>query len=75
MVNSEEPSSVLFQRDHNVAGRTTLYDMEIDMNGRNILTACQDRTVRFYSTRSGHYVKSLRGSPAEDGSLIKVTQS
>ncbi|XP_044734797.1 WD repeat-containing protein 62 isoform X2 [Chrysoperla carnea] len=74
MIGNNAPTPfVLFQRDHNVAGRTTLYDMEIDANSKHILTACQDRNVRLYSTKAGQYVRSIRGSPSEDGSLIKVT--
>nr|XP_037875407.1 uncharacterized protein LOC101746620 isoform X2 [Bombyx mori] len=61
-----------FARGQNVSGRTTLYDMEVDAGGRHVLTACQDRNVRVYSTANGRHTKTFRGTTAEDGTLIKV---
>ncbi|XP_050678210.1 mitogen-activated protein kinase-binding protein 1 isoform X3 [Leptidea sinapis] len=62
----------LFARGQNVSGRTTLYDMEVDAGGRHVLTACQDRNVRVYSSSNGRHTKTFRGTTAEDGTLIKV---
>ncbi|KAK6634098.1 hypothetical protein RUM44_004706 [Polyplax serrata] len=62
-----------FLRDHNVAGKTTLYDMEIDCSQKHILTACQDRNIRVYNVISGKHSKTFKGSMGEDGTLIKVS--
>ncbi|XP_066991483.1 mitogen-activated protein kinase-binding protein 1 [Anabrus simplex] len=61
-----------FSRGHNVAGKTTLYDMEVDSGQKHILTACQDRNIRVYNVSSGKHSKTFKGSVGEDGSLIKV---
>ncbi|XP_072157610.1 mitogen-activated protein kinase-binding protein 1, partial [Bemisia tabaci] len=61
-----------FSRGHNVAVKTTLYDMEVDITQKHILTACQDRNIRVYNVNSGKHSKSFKGSVGEDGSLIKV---
>ncbi|KAF2353101.1 WD40 repeat [Trinorchestia longiramus] len=65
-------NEVAFNRGHNIAGKTTLYDMEVDYGQRHILTACQDRSIRVYSVNSGKQSKSFKGSIGDDGSLIKV---
>ncbi|XP_039299176.1 mitogen-activated protein kinase-binding protein 1 [Nilaparvata lugens] len=62
-----------FSRGHNAAGKTTLYDMEVDCMQKHILTACQDRNIRVYSINSGKHTKTFKGSVGEDGSLIKVS--
>ncbi|KAF7987924.1 hypothetical protein HCN44_003787 [Aphidius gifuensis] len=61
-----------FIRDHNAAGKTTLYDMEIDSGQKHVLTACQDRNIRVYNVTTGKHSKTFKGSVGEDGSLIKV---
>ncbi|XP_046383453.1 mitogen-activated protein kinase-binding protein 1 isoform X1 [Ischnura elegans] len=61
-----------FSRGHNVAGKTTLYDMEVDSGQKHVLTACQDRNIRVYNVGSGKHSKTFKGSVGEDGSLIKV---
>ncbi|PNF17421.1 hypothetical protein B7P43_G02967 [Cryptotermes secundus] len=61
-----------FSRGHNIAGKTTLYDMEVDSGQKHILTACQDRNIRVYNVSSGKHSKTYKGSIGEDGSLIKV---
>lgn len=53
-------------------GKTTLYDMEVDIQQRHILTACQDRNIRVYSVVNGKHGRCFRGSQGEDGTLIKV---
>nr|CAD7263108.1 unnamed protein product [Timema shepardi] len=65
-------SQIQFSRGHNVAGKTTLYDMEVDSGQKHILTACQDRSIRVYNVNTGKHSKSFKGSISEDGSLIKV---
>ncbi|XP_045134844.1 mitogen-activated protein kinase-binding protein 1-like isoform X8 [Portunus trituberculatus] len=61
-----------FSRGHNIAGKTTLYDMEVDHGQRHILTACQDRNIRVYNVSSGKHSKTFKGSIGDDGTLIKV---
>ncbi|XP_035215773.1 mitogen-activated protein kinase-binding protein 1-like isoform X2 [Stegodyphus dumicola] len=59
-------------REHHVVGKTTLYDMEVDIQQKHILTACQDRNIRVYSVMNGKHGRCFRGSQGEDGTLIKV---
>ena len=61
-----------FARGHNAAGKTTLYDMEVDCGQKHILTACQDRNIRVYNVANAKHSKTFKGSVGEDGSLIKV---
>ncbi|XP_066973232.1 uncharacterized protein [Macrobrachium rosenbergii] len=65
-------NEVWFSRGHNVAGKTTLYDMEVDHGQRHILTACQDRNIRVYNVNTGKHSKTFKGSIGDDGTLIKV---
>lgn len=46
--------------------------MEVDLQQRHILTACQDRNIRVYSVTNGKHGRCFRGSQGEDGTLIKV---
>ena len=61
-----------FALSHNVVGKTTLYDMEVDHSQRHILTACQDRNIRVYNVSNGKHSKTFKGSMADDGTLIQV---
>ncbi|XP_025602508.2 uncharacterized protein LOC105683743 isoform X1 [Athalia rosae] len=61
-----------FARGHNAAGKTTLYDMEVDSSQKHVLTACQDRNIRVYNVATAKHSKTFKGSAGEDGSLIKV---
>ena len=61
-----------FMREHHVVGKTTLYDMEVDLEQKNILTACQDRMVRIYDVSTGKNTMSFKGSQGDEGTLIKV---
>ena len=58
---------------YNAAGKTTLYDMEVDVSHKHVITACQDRNIRVYNVSSGKHSKTFKGSIGEDGSLIKVS--
>ncbi|KAH9375919.1 hypothetical protein HPB48_012559 [Haemaphysalis longicornis] len=62
-----------FSRKHHVVGKSTLYDMEVDSSQEHVLAACQDRQVRVYALASGKNTRCFRGSPAEEGTLIKVS--
>ncbi|XP_037904437.1 mitogen-activated protein kinase-binding protein 1 isoform X7 [Hermetia illucens] len=62
-----------FLRGTNCSGKTTLYDMEVDSNGKHILTACQDRNIRVYGTHNAKHTKTFKGSHSDDGSLIKLS--
>lgn len=61
-----------FNRGNNSAGKATLYDMEVDSNSKHILTACQDRNIRVYSTQTAKQTKTFKGSFSDEGSLIKL---
>lgn len=61
-----------FVHDHYISGKTTFYDMEIDLKQKHIMTACQDRNIRVYNTTSGKQTKTFKGSVGDEGSLIKV---
>lgn len=47
--------------------------MEVDSNYKHILTACQDRNIRVYSTQNAKHTKTFKGSHSDEGSLIKVS--
>jgi len=70
-VNAESDGISLSRANH-IVGKTTLYDMELDRSGKHILTACQDRSIRVYSVAGAKQTKTFKGSPSEDGTLIKV---
>jgi len=62
-----------FVHDTYVSGKTMLYDLEIDIKGKQIITACQDRNFRLYNILTGKNTKTFKGSVGdEEGSLIKV---
>uniref|UniRef100_A0A0A9WCF9 Mitogen-activated protein kinase-binding protein 1 n=1 Tax=Lygus hesperus TaxID=30085 RepID=A0A0A9WCF9_LYGHE len=63
---------VQFNRIYNAAGKTTLYDMEVDVSHKHVITACQDRNIRVYNVSAGKHTKTFKGSIGEEGSLIKV---
>ncbi|XP_044291370.1 WD repeat-containing protein 62 [Varanus komodoensis] len=63
---------VSFVRTHHVAGKATLYDMDIDITQKYVAVACQDRNVRVYSTVTGKQKCCYKGSQGEDGALLKV---
>jgi len=67
-----EPEGISLSRANHIVGKTTLYDMELDRSGKHILTACQDRSIRVYSVSGAKQTKTFKGSPSEDGTLIKV---
>jgi len=59
-------------RANQVVSKSTLYDMEMDIGGNLLLTACQDRNIRVYSVGDAKQTRIMKGSASEDGSLIKV---
>ncbi|CAB0007520.1 unnamed protein product [Nesidiocoris tenuis] len=63
---------IQFNRIYNAAGKTTLYDMEVDFSHKYVITACQDRNIRVYNVSAGKHTKTFKGSIGEEGSLIKV---
>ena len=62
-----------YSRFHHVTGKTTLYDMELDLSRKHILTACQDRSIRVYNVSNGKHSKTFKGTLGEEGTLIKVS--
>ncbi|XP_055386615.1 mitogen-activated protein kinase-binding protein 1 [Condylostylus longicornis] len=81
MISCGADKSILFRhfqhnqfiRDTNCSGKTTLYDMEVDNKGKHVLTACQDRNIRIYTTQNAKHTKTFKGSMSEDGGLIKLS--
>lgn len=61
-----------FVREHHVVGKTTLYDMEVDVEQNYALTACQDRMIRVYDVITGKNTSNFKGSQGDDGTLIKI---
>ena len=61
-----------FIREHHVVGKTTLYDMEVDVEQSYVLTACQDRMIRVYDVVTGKNTSNFKGSQGDDGTLIKI---
>ncbi|XP_063061845.1 WD repeat-containing protein 62 isoform X2 [Engraulis encrasicolus] len=61
-----------FSRNHYVAEKTTLYDMDLDSTRSQAAIACQDRNVRVYDIKSGKMMRCFKGSPSEEGNLLKV---
>ncbi|XP_065316216.1 uncharacterized protein LOC135925012 isoform X3 [Gordionus sp. m RMFG-2023] len=49
-----------------------LYDLDIDAHGKFIVTACQDRNIRIYDVLDGKLKYICKGSPNEEGILIKT---
>lgn len=77
LISQPEDSNILpqFTRDQVIAGKSTLYDMEVDCTQKHIITACQDRNIRVYNINSGKHSKTFEGSVGDEGSLIKVSAS
>lgn len=61
-----------FVREHHMVGKTTFYDMDVDVQQQNIVTACQDQNIRTYSVVSTKLSRSFHASQTEEGTLIKV---
>ncbi|RMX55508.1 hypothetical protein pdam_00024122, partial [Pocillopora damicornis] len=62
-----------FVRTTNHVGKTTFYDMDIDPSGKYAATACQDRGVRVYDVNSGKQTRNYKGTPRDDGTLVRIT--
>lgn len=62
-----------FHRGVHCSGKSTLYDMEVDSNSKHIMTACQDRNIRVYSTQNAKHTKTFKGSHSDEGSLVKLS--
>ncbi|GCB63813.1 hypothetical protein scyTo_0014682, partial [Scyliorhinus torazame] len=63
---------VQFTRTHHVVGKTTLYDMDVDITRKYVAIGCQDRNIRVFTITSGKQKKCFKGSQSEDGILLKV---
>ncbi|KAG1714748.1 Mitogen-activated protein kinase-binding protein 1 [Nymphon striatum] len=61
-----------FTRHQYYGGKTTLYDMDVDVSQKHILTACQDRNIRVFNVSTGKQSKNFKGTYGEEGTLIKV---
>ncbi|XP_074662652.1 uncharacterized protein LOC141915135 [Tubulanus polymorphus] len=67
-----ETDTLQFSLNHNLAEKTTLYDMGVDPTNRFVATACQDRNIRIYNVRTGKQRKCYKGTLGDDGTLVKV---
>ncbi|XP_078287303.1 mitogen-activated protein kinase-binding protein 1-like [Rhinoraja longicauda] len=65
-------NEVQFSRTHHVVGKTTLYDMDVDITQKYAAICCQDRNIRIFNINSGKQQKCFKGSQSEDGILLKV---
>ncbi|XP_078097750.1 mitogen-activated protein kinase-binding protein 1-like isoform X2 [Mustelus asterias] len=63
---------IQFTRTHHVVGKTTLYDMDVDITRKYVAVSCQDRNIRVFAIGSGKQKKCFKGSQSEDGILLKV---
>ncbi|XP_067875273.1 mitogen-activated protein kinase-binding protein 1-like isoform X2 [Heterodontus francisci] len=63
---------IQFTRSHHVVGKTTLYDMDVDITRKYVAIGCQDRNIRVFTIGSGKQKKCFKGSQSEDGILLKV---
>uniref|UniRef100_A0A5S6QY66 Mitogen-activated protein kinase-binding protein 1 n=1 Tax=Trichuris muris TaxID=70415 RepID=A0A5S6QY66_TRIMR len=72
LVAGNHLGDVQVQRIHCISGVTTYYDIEVDETADSVYAACQDRQVRIYSLSDGKQKGCIKGSLAEDGTVIKV---
>lgn len=70
--NAQMDPEFRFVLNRHLVSRTTLYDMEIDISGKFVATACQDRNIRIYNTRTGKQKKCYSGSSGTEGTLLRV---
>ncbi|XP_065833168.1 mitogen-activated protein kinase-binding protein 1-like isoform X2 [Oscarella lobularis] len=68
---SEPGAKSRFQRCHNVALKSTLYDVKIHSNKKYAALACQDRNVRIYDISSGKLKRSYKAG-SDEGTLVKL---
>ncbi|CAI8049410.1 WD repeat-containing protein 62, partial [Geodia barretti] len=61
-----------FQRTSHIACKSSIYDMDIDVVGKHMVTAGQDRLLRVYQLSSGKQKAVIKASTGDEGSLIKV---
>ncbi|KHJ40935.1 WD domain, G-beta repeat protein [Trichuris suis] len=72
LVAGNHLGDVQVQRIRCISGVTTYYDIEVDEAADSVYAACQDRQVRVYSLSDGKQKGCMKGSLAEDGTVIKV---
>jgi len=67
----EKSPDVSFQLSNHIMGKASIYDMDIEVSGKLMTTAGQDKVLRIYHIATGKQ-KSMVKATSEDGSLIKV---
>lgn len=70
---AQQNPDLQFVRTTNYVGKTTFYDMDIDISRKHAATACQDRNVRIYDVITGKQTKCYKGTSGDDGTLVKIT--
>src|SRR5436309_6853923 len=64
---------------HNISGRATVFDMDIDISNRYIATVSGERRLNIYHIDSGKNVRSYKSDTPDEvnaqdqGSLLKVS--
>ncbi|CDW52681.1 WD40 domain containing protein [Trichuris trichiura] len=72
LVAGNHLGDVQVQRIRCISGATSYYDIEVDEAADSVYAACQDRQVRVYTLSDGKQKACIKGSLAEDGTVIKV---
>ena len=67
----KDSEGLTLHRANQIVAKTTLYDMELDVAGEHILTACQDRNIRVYSVADAKLIRTLKGCASDDGAVIR----
>lgn len=69
----KQTGTIDFTLDKYEAGKATFYNLQLDSNKNHLLAACNDRTIRVYSVRSGKLKRSLK--VADDCSSVYRLQT
>ncbi|KAJ3330592.1 hypothetical protein HDU76_005282 [Blyttiomyces sp. JEL0837] len=77
----EGSGSFQYSTYHNAAGRSTIYDIDIDASEKYLSTVSQDKRLNVYAVNSGKQIRSYRPDPIDDpgldsgaaGGLLKVS--
>ncbi|CAD5121411.1 DgyrCDS9931 [Dimorphilus gyrociliatus] len=69
----KQTGTIDFTLDKYEAGKATFYNLQLDSNKNHLLAACNDRTIRVYSIRSGKLKRSLK--VADDCSSVTRLQT
>eukprot|EP01137_Pigoraptor_chileana_P034562 Opistho-2@27307 len=57
-----DPATGMFVRHQSVAGKSAVYDMEVDCTQKYATTANQDKAIRIYSVKTGKNIRVYRAA-------------